>query len=292
MKIHQLYQPEIKVFSAELMPLPNGSVISDFDALVEPLRAVECRYFTITQPAPSTPKSGTPVIAHYLERKYSQKVIVHLTGGCHTPKELENKVQELSYLGIENVLALRGDPQSSSNGINRSGLDVVRQLATLRRGRYIHRDILTPYDFSLAVPCYPEGHPLTTKEHCWDDFKQKVEAGADLAFTQAVFLPEKYQQLQEWAQRNKITIPIIPGIFIPRTPNDFSFLQSKRVGVAIPSKLLALAERFSASPFSFEAAVDDFIFSLAASLLQSAPGAHFYSLNRTDRVAKIMSGIS
>ncbi len=294
-KINELYRTVKKgkkVFSVEIMPLLSGSSLEDYDSLINPLQSSACQYLSVTQPASSAPKGGTAIICQYLKRKFDVEAMPHITGGNKTPQELENKIQELSYLGIENILALRGDEQQQSP-ITRSGVEIVGQLSSLRLGKYLKREV-TPsscYNFSLAIACYLEGHPATTKEKCWNDFKLKVETGADFALTQTFFIEEKYQEFQTWAEKNNIGIPIIPGIFIPRTPKDFVFLQGNRIGATLPSKLLSIGDRFANSPESFRAAIDEYMVTFTQNVLEYAEGVHFYSLNDTCRVAKIMEAL-
>ena len=153
--------------------------------------------------------------------KYKVEAVPHLICGGFTIDETENALIDLAFLGINNVLALRGDPRQfedkfipEENG-HKYALDLVKQINDMNRGVYLDSGITNgePTDFCIGIAGYPEKHfEAPNFENDMAFLKKKVEAGADYIVTQMFFDNSKYFAFVDACRANGIDVPIIPGL--------------------------------------------------------------------------------
>ena len=153
--------------------------------------------------------------------KYNVDTIPHVLCGGFTKEETEYLLIDCHYLGLDNVMALRGDARKdetyfqAANGGNRFAVNLVEQIDNLNRGKYLHEIIETPHktDFCVGVAGYPEKHlESPSLDTDLKRLKQKVDAGADFVVTQMFFDNKKYFDFVKKARSIGITVPILPGI--------------------------------------------------------------------------------
>ena len=162
----------------------------------------------------------------------------------------EDSLIELNYLGIENVLAIRGDGQPrepvDGRSVNETGLDLVKQIAAMNRGTYLEELLeATPTDFCIGVAAYPEKH-VEAPNMDWDIdvLLQKQRAGADYAVTQIFYDNEPYLRFAKACRDRGVTIPIVPGLKILTRPEQVRLIP-KTFGASVPE---ALVEEVLACP--------------------------------------------
>lgn len=166
-------------------------------------------------------RPGTVGICAAIQYKYGIDAVPHLVCGGFARSETEDALMDLNYLGINNVLLLRGDAMKNeknfvpeANG-NRNSLDLVQQAVNLNKGIYLEEDLQDPIktDFCIGVAGYPEKHfEAPNIQSDLDYLKRKVDAGAHYIVTQMFFDNQKYFDFVNHCRQIGITVPIIPGL--------------------------------------------------------------------------------
>src|SRR5918992_5041648 len=220
------------------------------------------------------------------ELKRDEPAFVSVTYGAGaTTEQLRGTLDEMRAAGVENVLALRGDPPEGQAEWTKTegGLEYSTELAHL---------IAESYDFSIGAACFPEVHPEATDMESDIAFlKKKVEAGARFLITQLFFDNELYFDFVREARAAGIDVPIVPGI-IPVTGYAQIKRFTERCGASIPEHY----ERELAARADDADAVKDLGVAYATAqcfdlLMRGAPGIHFYTLNRSPATRAILAAL-
>ncbi|MCU0728011.1 MAG: methylenetetrahydrofolate reductase [Planctomycetes bacterium] len=228
-------------------------------------------------------RPGTLGICALIQHKYKVDAVPHLL--CHgfTREETEDYLIELMYLGIHNVLAIRGDrnghpkPKAPHRTRNDTAADLVRQVRAMNAGRYLEEGLedAEPSDFCVGVGGYPEKHyeaPNLAADVRW--LKAKVDAGADYVVTQMFFDNRHWFHYVEECRAAGITIPIIPGIKVLTSKSQLRSIP-RNFHVEIPS---ALADEVEAADdaHTTEIGVEWAAKQVRELLDRGAPAVHFY----------------
>ena len=182
--------------------------------------------------------------------KYKVDTVPHLICGGFSKEETENALIDLNFLGIDNILALRGDPvKNESNFIpepdgNKTSIELLEQIIKMNKGVYLDRDIENPAtsNFCVGVSGYPEKHfeaPNMASDLRW--LENKVKAGADYIVTQLFFNNKKFIEFTETCKKMNINIPIIPGLKPLTTKKQLTILP-KVFHIDIPEDLVNAVE--------------------------------------------------
>ena len=290
-----------------MVPPRNGENIQLIDDLVQHFSAYDISYYSITWGAGGSLRGGTLPLTNRIIQKYGVEAMAHLTCRDFSKQQIENILIDAKYLGIDNILALRGDPpQGETNYAPHSdgyqyASELVEHIANLKQGNYLLRTneqdgtkeykTGNPYDPCIAVACYPEGHPEASSIHKdWEYFKVKVEKGADLAITQMVFDVSKFVDFKNWCDAKGITIPIVPGVYPLHSIKDLKYLPYQ-FHVSLPYTFVEEAGDLANDPEAFRKASLRFTTKLVRDLLQVAPGVHFYSMNNKEIVSQIFDNL-
>jgi methylenetetrahydrofolate reductase (NADPH) len=273
------------VFSFEFFPpkTPEGER-NLYNALSE-LRPLEPAYVSVTYGAGGSTRDKTLEIVQRIKEEFDLEAMAHFTCVEQTVEEIESTLQRMRDAGLDNVLALRGDPPAGQAEWTKTegGLEFSHELVRLIRSNH---------DFSVGAACFPETHiHATSPEDDLRYLREKVDAGVDFLITQMFFHNDLYFDFVERARAIGIDVPIIPGIW-PIT----NVAQIKKVtelcAATIRPELLAELEARADEP---EAALD---FGVAYATLQcaellreGAPGIHFYTLNRSPATRAILSAL-
>jgi methylenetetrahydrofolate reductase (NADPH) len=213
------------------------------------------------------------------------EAMAHLTCVGATQAEIGQVLDSLRAAGIDNVIALRGDPPKGQTQFERTagGFAHASELAAFVRQNY---------DFCIAGACYPESHPeATSAEQDLLALKVKVDSGAEFLITQLFFDADAYFRFVERARQVGITVPIVAGI-MPIT----NVAQIKRFtslcGASIPGELLAELEQSENDPQKVREIGVRSAVELCTKLLQGGvPGIHFYTLNRSLATREILDAL-
>jgi len=239
-------------------------------------------------------RPGTLGLCAAIKHRYNIEPVPHLLCSGFSREETEDALIELNYLGIQNILALRGDGHegkhpSPDRSVNAYAVDLVDQVACMNQGHFLE-DIIdgTPTDFCVGVAGYPEKH-FEAPNLSWDilNLKRKVDAGADYIVTQMFFDNNRYFNFVKKCRDIGITVPIIPGLKVFTSKKQLQSLPS-RFFLEIPEALAAEVEE--AKP---EHVVDigvEWAYRQAEGLLNAdIPCIHFYIIQKTDVVKKVVS---
>jgi methylenetetrahydrofolate reductase (NADPH) len=285
MRIRDLFGQARPVFSFEFFPPKTEAGERSLLQTIDKLRPLEPSFVSVTYGAGGTTREKTIEIVTRIKREHGIEAMAHLTCVGHSRDEIAAILDRLAAAGLENVLALRGDPPRGETTFVRpaNGFGYASELVGFIRER--------GYPFCLAGAGYPEGHP-----ECRDldrdvaNLCRKVDAGVQVIITQLFYDNGDYFRFVERARRAGITIPILPGIMpITNVP------QIERItslcGACIPQPL---RDRLHAAPS--DAAVLDV--GIAHALAQcrdllagGAPGVHFYTLNQSPATAAILAAL-
>ncbi|HWN44410.1 MAG TPA: methylenetetrahydrofolate reductase [Thermoanaerobaculia bacterium] len=241
-------------------------------------------------------RPGTLGICALIQNKYHVDAVPHILCRGFTREETEDFLIELRYLGIDNVLAVRGDdsgfqkPLQYGRSANVFACDLVRQVACMNQGKYLEESLLDaqPTDFCIGVGGYPEKHfeapnlRLDARR-----IKEKVEAGAHYVVTQMFFNNDHYFHFLDVCREEGITVPIIPGLKILTAQKQLSSIP-KTFFVEVPD---ALAEEvMAAKP---EHVVDigvEWALKQSQELLdRGAPSLHYYVMQSAAAIKKLMA---
>jgi len=233
----------------------------------------------------NTEKRKTIDIVRHLKRDYGMEAMAHFTCVGATVDELREMLDTMRDAGIDNVLALRGDPPPGQDQwtATEGGLSYSRELIELIRDEY---------DFAIGAACFPEVHiHATDAESDLRYLKAKVDSGARFLITQLFFDNQSYYDFVARAREIGIDVPIVPGIW-PIT----NVSQIKRVtelcGSAIPERLLRELELRGDQPGAVtDLGVAYATLQCADLLANGAPGIHFYTLNRSPATRAILSAL-
>jgi methylenetetrahydrofolate reductase (NADPH) len=177
-------------------------------------------------------RPGTVGICAAIMNKYDVDAIPHLICGGFSKEETENALIDLQFLGIDNVLALRGDSIKTESSFrphkegHEFAVDLIHQISDMNKGNYMMDDVqLEPTNFCIGAAGYPEKHfEAMNLETDLLNVKRKVDAGASYIVTQMFFDNSKFFRFVDACRAAGITVPIIPGVKPVKTLNHISFL--------------------------------------------------------------------
>jgi methylenetetrahydrofolate reductase (NADPH) len=285
MRIAEILEASRPVFSFEFFPPQTEEGMDQLKRALGELSKDEPSYVSVTYGAGGSTRERTVEVTKWIKRELGIEAMAHLSCVGEPVSRLREILAEIRDAGIENVLALRGDPPRGEAEWrpHPDGLSSSPELIEL---------ITEGYDFCVGGACFPEVHPEAPDlEHDLAFCKRKVEAGARFLITQLFFDNQLYFDFVREARAVGIDVPIIPGI-IPVT----NFAQIKRFtvmcGAGIPEDL----ERELAARADDPEAVKDLGVAYAALqcsdlLARGAPGIHFYTLNRSPATRAILAAL-
>ncbi len=262
-------------FSFEFFPPKDAEGVERLFETIAELRPYAPAYVSVTYGAGGSTRRLTVELVRRIKHEVGIEAMAHLTCVGATRVELCEVLDQLKAHGIENVIALRGDPPKGETQFVRTegGLGYGSELVALIRARY---------DFCIAAACYPEAHSESkSAEADLLHLKAKVDAGADFLITQLFFDNADYFRFVERVRALGITVPIIAGI-MPIT----NLSQIKRFtalcGATIPAPLLAELEACGGDTAALQAIGVEHATAQCKDLIsRGVPGIHFYTLNRS-----------
>jgi methylenetetrahydrofolate reductase (NADPH) len=245
----------------------------------------------VTRKAP-----GTFGLCAAIKHRFGVDPVPHVLANGFTREETEDALIELNYLGIENVLLIRGDgePRSPADGrsVNETGLDLVRQVSAMNRGVYLE-DLLeaTATDFCIGVAAYPEKHvEAPNLERDITVLLEKQRAGAHYAVTQIFYDNELYFRFLKFCRDAGVTIPIVPGLKILTRPEQLRVVP-KHFGVSVPERLVA--EVTAAPPEgAVEVGVSWALEQTVGLFERGVPSVHFYVMQNTRPFVSLMERLA
>lgn len=286
MRIDQLLESSKEPqFSFEFFPPKSEEGDRNLLAAVEQLVPLEPSFISVTYGAGGSTREKTIEIVSRIRNDFGIEAMPHFTCVDSTVDELRATLDQMVELGIENVLALRGDPPQGASEWTQTegGLEFSQQLVEL---------ISAEYPFAIGAAAFPETHiHAASAEADLGFLKEKVDAGADFLVTQLFFDNEAYFDFVLRVREIGITVPIIPGI-MPISNVAQLERMTTLCGATIPLELLVALESRREDGRAVEA------FGIAYATLQcaellagGAPGIHFYTLNRSPATQAILGAL-
>ena len=287
MKIGEILKKGIFSVSFEFFPPKGEEGERQLFQTIKELEELKPSFVSVTYGAGGSTRDRTRNVVKRIHEEVGLTVMAHLTCIAHTREELIEILEDYRGIGIENILALRGDVPHDTPDFRppEGACSYAKELVELIRERF------GDY-FSVGVASYPEGHPESPNME-WEVrfFKEKVDAGAEFSITQMFFENRYYYEFVELCLKAGIEIPIIPGI-MPIT----NFKQIKKFasmcGATIPQSLIEKMEPVEDKPEEVAKIGVEFAVKQCEDLLKNGvPGLHFYTLNRSKATLKIYSAI-
>jgi methylenetetrahydrofolate reductase (NADPH) len=285
MRINEILASETPVFSFEFFPPKTEAGEQNLYTALRELKPLQPSFVSVTYGAGGSSREKTIEIVKRIKEEFGLEAMAHFTCVGATEAELRATLDEMRDAGIDNVLALRGDPPEGQEAWTKTegGLEYSRELVQL---------IGEDYPFAIGAACFPETH--IHAESAESDLRylgEKVGAGVDFLITQMFFDNDFYFDFVRRARGAGIAVPIIPGI-MPITKVGQVERMANMCGSEIPQGLQA---ELRGRAEDAEAVLD---FGVAYATLQcsellaaGAPGIHFYTLNRSPATRAIVSAL-
>ncbi|MBV9079653.1 MAG: methylenetetrahydrofolate reductase [NAD(P)H] [Elusimicrobia bacterium] len=281
MKVKDLLKSGRPCISFEFFPPKTEEGLATLLSTIATLKELSPTFVSMTYGAGGSTRSKTVALVSRIKNQIGIEAVAHLTCVGHTKEELRSVLEELQAGGVENVLALRGDPPKGQASFTRpaGGFAYASELVEFIRENF---------RFSVGVAGYPEKHPeATSLEEDLQRLKGKVDRGADYVITQLFFSNADYFSFVTRLRKMGVNVPIIPGI-MPVTDTEQAKRFTSLCGAKVPPGLLEKLERAGAD----KAAVGEIGVAHATAqceelLRNGAPGVHFYTLNRSDATREV-----
>jgi methylenetetrahydrofolate reductase (NADPH) len=299
------------LFSIEILPPLKGKSIQSIYDSIDPLMEFKPAFVDVTyhreeyiykkreggylEKVSIRKRPGTVGICAAIMNKYNVEAVPHIICGGFTREETENALIDLQFLGIDNVLALRGDSIKTEPafvpepGGHQYGLDLVKQIVGMNSGNYLDEEMkdASPTDFCIGIAGYPEKHfeaPNMTSDLKY--LKAKVDAGAEYIVTQMFFDNKKYFEFVDLCRKNGITVPIIPGLKIFSGSKQLSTLP-KVFHIDIPHDFHEELEACKNEKEIKEAGIRWCIHQSKELVKANVPCLHFYTMGASEAVKAV-----
>lgn len=272
------------VFSCEFFPPRTDVGLDKLQVTQKSLQAaIDPSYYSVTFGAGGTTRDRTlETVKTLIDNKVN--IAPHISCIGSSKQQISKLLEEYKTLGVTRLVALRGDLPSTGEPVKE--LLHANQLISFIRET-------TGEHFTIEVAAYPEYHPESASPQTdFENFKNKVTAGANGAITQYFYNVDAYSRFMDNCQNANITIPVTPGI-MPITNYESLTRFSDTCGAEIPRWIRKQLEAFADDKESLQNFGIDVVTQLSAQLLeQGAPGLHFYTLNQADNVTAIWKNLS
>ncbi|HXF00669.1 MAG TPA: methylenetetrahydrofolate reductase [NAD(P)H] [Solirubrobacterales bacterium] len=285
MRIDKLLAAEGPVFSFEFFPPRTPEGVETLFETVEALKPLGPSFVSVTYGAGGATREGTVEVATRIRREHGLEAMAHLSCVGETTQGLVEILDQLRDEGIENILALRGDPPRGETEFRRpeGGLDCAADLAAFISERY---------DFAIGGACFPEVHPeAPSLEADLAYLGTKVTSGASFLITQLFFDNRAYFEFVRAARATGIGVPIIPGV-IPITSYAQIVRFCELCAASIPQPLAAAMEALEGNEVAEAELGTAYAARQCEELLAGgAPGIHFYTLNRASATRAVLGAL-
>lgn len=308
-------QGERALVSFEILPPLKGKSIQSLYNILDPLMEFQPPFIDVTyhreeyeykktasgyfEKIAVRKRPGTVGICAAIKHKYDIEAVPHLICGGFTKEETENALIDLNFLGIQNVLALRGDGRKLEKtfvpepGGHAYAVDMVRQLDAMNRGIYLDEDIVNAVhtDFCIGVAGYPEKHfEAANYEEDLQFLKDKVDAGAHYIVTQMFFDNTAYFKFVKDCQALGINVPIIPGIKPITRANQLKTIPSNFY-INFPDDLVKEVRKCKDDEQVKQLGIQWCIAQSKELVAGGAPCLHFYTMGDVKTISAICSAI-
>ncbi len=303
------------LFSFEILPPLKGGSIDRLFNSIEPLMEFKPSFVDVTyhreeyvmrgRPDGTYDKvsirkrPGTVAICAAIMQRFKVEAVPHIICGGFTRDETENALIDLNFLGIDNVLAIRGDNQrgernfTPEKGGNKNALDLIRQIKDMNNGIYLDEELKNPIatNFCVGAAGYPEKHiDAMNLDTDLNFLKQKIDAGAGFITTQMFFDNEKFFSFVDRCRKAGITVPIIPGIK-PITKKKQMYNLPKIFNIDIPVDFSHAMQEAKTEEAAYEIGIEWCVEQCKELKKNGVPVLHFYTMSLSNSTRDIASQI-
>ena len=302
-------------FSMEILPPLKGRSIQSIYDGIDPLMEFKPPFVNVTyhreehvykerhdgllQKISVRKRPGTVGICAAIMNKYQVDAVPHIICGGFTKEETENALIDLQFLGIENILALRGDPIKNETHFipNKAGhkyaVNLIEQVVQMNEGNFLHEETgnSTATNFCIGAAGYPEKHfeSMNLKTDL-KYLKEKVDAGAEFIVTQMFFDNQKYFDFVSACREKGIDVPIIPGLKPITTMKHITFLP-KFFHIDFPEELSSELEKCKTNDDVRQVGIEWGIQQSKELVEYGVPLLHYYTMGKSQTVTAIASEI-
>jgi methylenetetrahydrofolate reductase (NADPH) len=303
------------LFSFEILPPLKGQNIQTIFDSIDPLMEFKPPFIDVTYHREEydykelangllekrivRKRPGTVGICAAIQNKYEVDAIPHVLCGGFTKEDTENFLIDMGFLGIDNVVALRGDAVKSETYFkpeptgNAFAVDLVRQIDDMNHGVYLDENLKnsTQTDFCIGVAGYPEKHmEAPNMESDIHFLKKKIEAGADYVVTQMFFDNSKFFAFVDSCRKAGIEVPIIPGLKPLATQKQLNLIPH-RFHVDLPEALIKEVLKAKTKEAIRQVGIDWCIAQSKELIAAGVPFLHYYSMGKSDNIHKVATAI-
>ena len=302
------------IFSFEIIPPLKGKGIEDICSGIDPLMDFNPPFINVTyhreeyeykkmgngllKKVSVKKRPGTVGICAALMNRYKVDAIPHIICGGFTKEETESALIDLKFLGVDNILALRGDPMKNepaftpTEGGSQYAVDLIEQIKDMNNGQYLYEETKnSPSNFCIGAAGYPEKHfEAMNLNSDMKNLKKKVDAGAEFIVTQLFYDNEKYFDFVKKCKEIGINVPIIPGLKPLTTLRHLSFIP-KFFHINFPEELSNELEKCKTNEEVQKVGVEWSIKQARELIKKEAPVLHFYTMGKGEAVRKIAAQV-
>lgn len=303
------------LFSFEILPPKKGETIDNLFQHIDQLMEFNPPFIDVTyhreefdyreqsngmlKKVKTRKRPGTVGICSAIQNRYQVDTVPHLICGGFTQEDIENILVDLDFLGIDNVLALRGDPIKSESGFvpvpggHRYASDLLQQVNQLNQGKWLDDSIKDPHqtDFCIGVSGYPEKHfEAPNFEVDFQHLKKKVEMGAEFVVTQMFFDNQAFFRFVDRCRSEGINVPIIPGLKPITTLRHMTVLP-KTFFLDLPQDLCDALHQCKSNADAREVGIEWCIQQCRELKEFGVPVLHFYTMSRSAAVKKVAEAL-
>ncbi len=277
MRIDKLLKQKRTLSFEVFPPKKDGNAADGLFETVKRLKALSPDFISVTYGASGSNARDAAEISGFI-KSIGTEPLAHLTGGPSSPDDIDRVATKLVSLGVENVLALRGDKPKDED---------IEYCKYFKHASELE-SYIKKYGFCLGAACYPEGHSeCETLYADLANLKKKEETGASFFITQIFYDNSYYYRLVGEARRMGIDSPIIPGIMPITSTKNLPAVKSM-CGSTIPLELRNMIEVYSGAPEVLrEIGINYAVYQIIDLIAKGAPGVHIYTMNRADTAEAI-----
>lgn len=303
------------LFTLEILPPLKGESIQNIFKAIEPLMEFKPPFIDVTyhraeylevqrengliEKRVTRKRPGTVGICAAIMNRFQVDAVPHIICGGFSREETEDALIDLHFLGIQNVLALRGDAMKGEANFkpepdgNQDSLELVQQIVDMNHGKLLHDQVgkISPTNFCIGVSGYPEKHfdaPNLTSDIDW--VKKKVDAGAEYIVTQMFFDNKAFLDFEKKVREAGITVPIIPGLKPLVNRKQLSGLP-RIFHIDIPEDLVSAVNAAKDDAAVKEVGIEWCIAQSKELMQAGVPVLHYYSMSKSEAIKKIASAL-
>lgn len=285
MFIKDIFSSKKPVLSFEVFPPKQESGLDGVLASVEEMSSLPIDYMSVTYGAGGSNSKNTARIASHLKNNLSIPSLAHLTCVANSKEDIQSQLEQYRDMGIENILALRGDKPKDYGG------------EIFPSYRYASELISAIKDFGgfcVGGACYPECHPDSPNTDTdIENLKIKTDAGADFLVTQMFFDNDAFYSFRDRAAKKGINVPITAGIMPITSAGQIQRMALLSGGAAMPSKFMRIIAKYQDNPQAMKQAGIAYAVDQIIDLVSNdVDGIHLYTMNKPETAEKIVTVIN